>query len=137
MNEPLDPEYIRNLWERATKSLEIAESQKDQPDWAANRAYYASFYAVSALFAVEGQYFKKHSGVRAAFHQHLIKTGRLAIELGREYDQLLALRGKADYGVIEHATPEEAEAAIKATKQILLTVHNVYPDIFPLDEQSE
>lgn len=133
MNEPLDPEYIRSLWERALDSIETAEASSEHPDWAANRAYYAAFHAVSALFAVEGQYFKKHSGVRSAFHQHLIKTERLASELGREYDRLMELRGKADYGGVEHASPEEAEAALSAARRILRAVHDAHPDIFPLE----
>ena len=132
MNEPLDMEYIRSLWDRAVQSLETAEAMSDQPDWAANRAYYAAFHAVSALFAVEGQYFKKHSGVRSAFHQHLIKTGRLENELGREYDLLLGLRGKADYGGVEHATHEEVDIALSTARRILRSVHEAYPDIFPM-----
>ena len=132
MNEPLDTEYIKSLWERALKSLETGKTFPNDPDWGANRAYYASFYAVSALFAMEGLYFKKHSGVRAALHQHLVKTERLAKELGNEYDRMLALRGKADYGGMEHATPEEVEASFSAAHRILRTVHDAYPDIFPL-----
>ena len=133
MNEPLDQEYTKSLWERALEAINIAESARGHPDWAANRAYYAAFHAVSALFAVEGQYFKKHSGVRSAFHQHLVKTKRLADELGKEYDQLLELRGKADYGVTEHATPEEVVAALSAARRILQAVHDAHPDVFPLD----
>lgn len=132
MNEPLDPDYIRSLWERAVESLETAETMSNQPDWAANRAYYAAFHAVSALFALEGQYFKKHSGIRSAFHQQLIKTGRLASDLGREYDLLLGLRGKADYGGIEHATPDEVASALSTARRILRAVHEAYPDTFPM-----
>ncbi len=43
--------------------------------FAINRAYYALFYAVSALLLEEGRRFSKHSGVRAAFNRDLVKPG--------------------------------------------------------------
>ena len=49
-------------------------------DFAASRAYYAVFYAASALLLQEGLEFRKHSGVIAAIHQQFIKTGRIEKE---------------------------------------------------------
>ena len=43
------------------------------------------------------QSFKKHSGVRAAFHQHFIKSGILDLEWGRLYDRLFEDRQEGDY----------------------------------------
>ena len=45
-------EYIDSLWERAVFTLDAAKkSISFSSDTAANRAYYAAFFAVSALFA--------------------------------------------------------------------------------------
>jgi uncharacterized protein len=52
-----------------------------------NRLYYACFYAVSALLLIDGLSSSKHSGVRALFHKHCIKTGSIAPELGHTYDR--------------------------------------------------
>ncbi len=41
---------------------------------ACNRAYYAIFYAASALLYSKGFSYGKHSAVIAAFRQHFIKT---------------------------------------------------------------
>jgi HEPN domain-containing protein len=50
------------------------------------RAYYALFYAVSALLLEEGRRFSKHSGVRAAFNRDLVKPGRLSRKHGELYN---------------------------------------------------
>ena len=49
---------------------------------AANRCYYAVFYAASALAMRDNQTFHKHSGVISYFHAAYVKTGRLPNELG-------------------------------------------------------
>ena len=61
-----------DLWERAGRALKTAEhwSQED-PDASVSRSYYAAFYAVSALFVVEGRTFAKHAAVEAAVHRDL------------------------------------------------------------------
>jgi uncharacterized protein (UPF0332 family) len=43
----------------------------------ANRAYYASFYAVRALLALKGLDASKHSGVISLFNREYVKSGRL------------------------------------------------------------
>lgn len=65
--------------------------------FAMNRVYYAAFYAVSAVLLESRMSFKKHSGVRAAFHQKLIKTGILDIKWGKFYDRLFEDRQEGDY----------------------------------------
>jgi uncharacterized protein (UPF0332 family) len=61
------------LWERARRALATARRDLPaDPDAAASRAYYAAFYAVSALFAAEGKSFRKHSAVETAVHRDLV-----------------------------------------------------------------
>ena len=51
----------RDLWDRATLALRLAKHDLPMSaDGAASWAYYAAFYAVSALFAMEGRTFSKH-----------------------------------------------------------------------------
>ena len=59
--------YPLDLWDRAQKALAAARRELAvDPDLAASRAYYAAFYAVSALLAAEGSTFTRHSAVEAA-----------------------------------------------------------------------
>ncbi|HEX2225225.1 MAG TPA: HEPN domain-containing protein [Thermoanaerobaculia bacterium] len=56
----MSPEVL-DFWSRARKALETAEGLIEQdPDASASRSYYAAFYAVSALLALEGKSFRKH-----------------------------------------------------------------------------
>lgn len=71
-----------DLWSRALQALRTAKSNLAiDPDAAASRAYYVAFYAVSALFALQGKTFSKHSALRGALHRDLIKAGHVCMRL--------------------------------------------------------
>jgi len=78
----------------------------DAADYEAERAplYYAAFHAVTALFALEGKSFSKHTAVRAAVHGELVKTGRWPVELGASYNDLMSARHTGDYGGVNHVS---------------------------------
>jgi uncharacterized protein (UPF0332 family) len=64
---------------KAGRALHAAELllSDGAADFAAGRAYYAMFYAAEAALADTEQQFRKHSGVHAAFGEHLARTGLL------------------------------------------------------------
>jgi uncharacterized protein (UPF0332 family) len=70
---------VHYWFEKAEESLISArrEFEAGSLSFAMNRLYYTAFYAVSALLIAHKLAFKKHSGVRAVFHQKFIKTGLL------------------------------------------------------------
>ena len=84
-------EIVANL-ERSNQSIEAArELTKDGYfDFAASRAYYAAFYAATAVLLSGGFEFKKHSGVIAAIHQKFVKTGKLDKMHGKNLNWLFA-----------------------------------------------
>ena len=113
----------RVLWRRALKAIKTARQLvSDDPDAAGNRAYYAAFYAVSALFALEKKKYSRHSAVEAALHRDLIGTGRWEKGRGAEYSFLLNLRHKGDYGVEEQVSREEADKAMVCAGNIIEAV---------------
>ena len=89
------------------KALQASTSAKvlldaGDPDGACNRAYYAMFDAArSALLAsgalAELETARTHSGLISAFSLHLVKTGRVPVELGRSLNKVEDLRLIADY----------------------------------------
>lgn len=51
-----------DLWARALQAFHTSRREAvTDPDTAASRAYYAAFYAVSAMFILEGKNFSRHS----------------------------------------------------------------------------
>lgn len=122
-------EYALDLWERAKDALRVAGHDLPvSPDASASRSYYAVFYAVSALFALQGKEFRRHSAVEAAVHRDLVKPGNWPPALGQDYSVLLRLRGRGDYGRGEHVTPEEAQAAMEAATRIVEAVRGAHPE---------
>ena len=70
----MTPEYEQEITanlERAEQSIQVAKdlAVKGYHDFAASRAYYAVFYAATAVLLNESLGFSKHSGVIASIHQ--------------------------------------------------------------------
>ena len=99
---------VRYWWLKAQDSLSSArrEFEAGSHSFAMNRLYYAAFYGVCAVLLERQQSFRKHSGVRAAFHRQFIKTGLLDMKWGRLYDQLFEDRQEGDYVVFVTFEPE-------------------------------
>ena len=81
-------EAVRYWWNKAHDSLRSAhrELAAHAYTFAINRAYYALFYAVSALLLEQERQFSKHSGVRAAFNRDIVRPGLLNREHGDLYN---------------------------------------------------
>jgi uncharacterized protein (UPF0332 family) len=86
------------VWQRALDSLRAASTllAAGFPDFAASRAYYAAFYAASALLLFARQTFSSHRGVLTLIHQDYVRTGRLPLEAGRIISNLSDLRNVGD-----------------------------------------
>ena len=92
-------ELVRYWLVKSQESLDAAcdELKAGRLSFSVNRIYYACFYAVSAVLLQKELRFKKHSGVRAAFHQHLIKSGMVDDKYRKFYDELFEARQRGDY----------------------------------------
>jgi len=116
-------EIAANL-ERAGTNLQAAKDLLDKGyyDIAASRAYYAAFYAASALLLKEGLDTRKHSGVIALIHQNFVKAGKLDKMQGKNLNWLFELRSVGDYGVSVHVASGEALRAVQVTERFLESV---------------
>ncbi len=92
-------DLVQYRLEKSANSLEEAKTLAEIKHWdtVANRLYYSCFYAVTAYFAHQDIKAITHTGIKSAFHQSLIKTGLLSIELGKLYNDLFNKRQEADY----------------------------------------
>lgn len=101
-------------------------------DGACNRAYYAMFDAArAALLAsgapVESEIARTHSGLISAFSLHLVKTGRVPVELGKSLNKVEDLRLVADY----KGDPVETENAVWAVQQAEAFVYAMQSTFIP------
>ncbi len=96
MNNTEGLKKIVNYWiGKATESLKSAEDElkAGRLSFSVNRIYYYScFYIVSAWLLQNRFKFKKHSGVRSAFHMHIVKPDLINRKYGEFYDELFEAR---------------------------------------------
>jgi uncharacterized protein (UPF0332 family) len=123
---PHEEEAAANL-ARAEESLRAARTLLDtgHPDFAASRCYYAAFYAATALLLRRDMQFGKHSGVIAAIHRHVVRTGELGLEWGKRLNWLFELRSVGDYGETRHVTHDEATRPLDAARGFVFAVREL------------
>ena len=122
-------DYARTEWDRAMDAFRDAQLLLANGgfDGAASRAYYAAFHAVTALFALGGRTFTKHSAVEAAVHRDLVKAGEWSGDLGRDFSFCVELRGLGDYGTEVRVDAKQAADAVASAGRILATVRDALP----------
>jgi hypothetical protein len=109
---------------RAFETLDDARSLAEQNRWnsAANRLYYAAYYAVLALFVGINVKPSTHTGVRQLFNQHFIKTGRLEPRFGQTFSYLFNVRQEGDYVDFQMFTEEEIKPLLGRAEELLVAV---------------
>jgi uncharacterized protein (UPF0332 family) len=120
---------IVELWLRAQEALRATQTllAAGFPDFAAARAYYAAFYAASALLLAEGKTFRSHRGVVAFIHRDYVRSGRLPVDMGRILSTLSDLRSVGDYGGAAHISDADANVALTEAQQFLEAVRSLLP----------
>lgn len=85
--------------ERAKESIIEAENMANISHWNSciNCLYYACFYAVSALLISKNLSSSKHTGIKALFNQHFVKTNIIPKKYGEHYNHLFIYRQQSDY----------------------------------------
>lgn len=114
----------RYWWEKAERSLASAEHEYNMGayDFAVSRIYYCAFYAVSAWLVEQGKTFKKHSGVRAAFHRDVISEGLVPKEWSKFYDRLFQDRSDSDYVPLTVFERDYVQVQIEGCREFLRTI---------------
>jgi len=118
---------IKRLLAKAERALATAaqDLSNGDPDAAANRCYYAVFYAAWAMFVAQGlERPKTHSGLIAEFSHRFIKSGTFDRAIGTTLGKLETLRSYADYTL--NPTPiEKVELALQAARGFITAVERV------------
>lgn len=118
--------------EKAKRDLNDAKStlELNMYDTAANRSYYAIFHAARAVLALDGQDYKKHSGVISNFQKDYIKTGIFDKKMSKIIKTAFDLRTESDYEDFFILSKEdvclqveEAEYFIGCIEEYLLSIY--------------
>lgn len=103
MNETLDNQSRKSLVEyrikRANETVKEAEllAKEGYYNAAANRLYYACFYAAQALLVANNLTTATHAGVKTMLGLHFVSKGILEKEHGKTFSRLFEIRHSGDY----------------------------------------
>ncbi len=111
----MDAAIIRYRLERSRETFKDAETllAGGSLNSAVNRAYYSMFYAVVALLKTKEFSSSKHSGVRAMFNRHFVKTGVVSKDIGKFYEKIFNERQEGDYIDYSEFTTAQVEDYIE------------------------
>lgn len=92
------------------------------PGKAVSQAYYAMFYAASAVLWGSGRRFKKHSSLIGAFGHENVKTANFPVEFHRWMIDAFEARVTDDYRTDRSVDPTEARKHIERAETFLRRV---------------
>jgi uncharacterized protein (UPF0332 family) len=120
MKEPDIKALIEYRLDEAGEALRDAELLLNAGRYrsAANRLYYAAFYAAVAVLLTKGLEYSRHSAVIAFFDKELIRTGILPKEYSRTLHRAFNERQQDDYMPFVEMDPDDL-------KQLLVDVRNM------------
>jgi uncharacterized protein (UPF0332 family) len=116
--------------EYARRDLRAAERNLDLgfPHVVISRAYYAMFYAASALLAAKGISRSKHSGVLSAFGEYFVKAGLIESEYAKMIGRAFDSRLDSDYDVAFMADEATAEDILEDAHCFLARVEQYFAE---------
>jgi uncharacterized protein (UPF0332 family) len=102
-------ELIAYRLQRAREALGDAQSDLEQErlNSAANRIYYAMFYAAIAVLAMRNLSSSRHSGAIALFYKHFVQSGEFPAEIAQHLGRALEMRTNTDYK--DFSVPDSAK----------------------------
>jgi uncharacterized protein (UPF0332 family) len=121
MDERPNRDTVLVYLEGARESLHTAHYNLDGGYYgvAVNRAYYAFFYAATALLLTLDITRSKHAGVMAAFREHFVKTGDFPAEDSHAYGKAFESRNITDYEMLGKADPDQARDIVENAERFV------------------
>lgn len=84
-----------------------------------NRAYYATFRAISACLALEFKSYKQHSQVIGSFNKDFVHTGVFPKEISRRISRAQEVRHASDYDDFYIISVEDAREQLEAARTVV------------------
>ena len=92
---------------------------------AANRLYYACFYAAIALLMKDGYEARTHNGVKTLLGLHYVKNGIIAEELNQAYRKMFNLRQTGDYDDLAIITENDISPLVEPAKNFIIKIEKL------------
>lgn len=122
MNNETVESFAKYRLEKAKETLHTAEiifNEVRDYTSANNRAYYAIFYAIRAVLALEQIDFKRHKDVIAYFNKNYINKEIFPKNIGRKIAQAQRIREDSDYDDEYQPSAEKTEQQINTARELI------------------
>ncbi len=120
-NETIE-DFARYRLNKAKETLETAKmifNEGKDFSSANNRAYYAIFYAIRAVLAIEEIDFKRHKDVLAYFNKEYVNKEKFPKMIGRKISQTQRIREDSDYDDDYEPSLEKTEQQINTAQELI------------------
>ncbi len=117
-------DLISYRMERARETIQEAQLllEADHLYGAANRIYYACFYAVTALLLTRNLSSPKHSGIIALFNRHFVKEGVVPVDIGKFYSRIFDTRLEGDYGDVVKLEKDDIAVDLSKAEELIAQI---------------
>ena len=122
---------VEILLNDAHESLEAARVLLENGFYrdAISRAYYAMFYAASALLRAKGVVTKSHRGVIAKFGLEFVNTGIVEKYYAKALSLAETSRERADYDPTYRPSEEEAESIVEDAERFIERIEKALEEL--------
>lgn len=111
--------YRLSKAKETVNTAEMIFNQLSDYTSANNRAYYAIFYAIRAVLALEQIDFKKHKDVIAYFNKNYVNTEIFPRNIGRKIAHAQKIREDSDYDDEYRPSYEKTKQQIDTAKELI------------------
>ena len=124
-------EVVKFRLEKARETLAEVPVQMENEFYrtAANRLYYACFYAATALLINDKYEVHTHNGVKILLGQHYINENKLAETFGKLYNHLFNMRQKGDYFDLIVIKKDDITPLLAPAQQFITAIENLINEI--------
>ena len=118
---------VKYRLEKAKETLLDLNAAIESKRWnnAANRMYYACFYAAMALLINDGHEARTHNGVKALLGLHYVTNELISAELNIAYRQMFTLRQTGDYDDLAVISENNILPLLAPAEKFIETIENL------------
>ena len=114
-------ELLKYRYNRAVETLEVAKELFKNGKFkdANNRSYYAAYYAMRAVYTLQGKDFKKHKTLLAEFNKEFVASEIFPRTIGRKISMLALIREQSDYNDFYIASSAESQQQVEIAEELV------------------